>query len=179
MKHIAPPLQPVRTRFLLEHPAHFSVATLESNEMDRDDSLAPLAKIPRKEDRIRFKQDRGGFYTNVMFVISRETEENEAETVFLSQTSSGMLPGMMSISDVYHDYFDTSGNLINYPLNPENEEESGTEELQRRIKEEPKQQNSIQLGNTTFVRIRKIPSGIRILKPNNKGICNVQYIYAR
>ncbi len=200
MKHTAPPLRPARTRYLLEHPEQFNIATLESNEMDRGDDLPPLAKIPQMENRIRLTPDKGGYFTNVMFVIGRGTEENGEKTVILGHTSKTMLPGMMTISDTYHDYFDTSGNLICDPMNPgdekeaENEEptdkeatedetedepDNPEEELQRRIKEEFRQHNAIRLGNTTFVRIPEIPSRIRILKPNNKGIRNVQYIYAQ
>lgn len=181
MKHTDPPIRPARTRYYLEHPEHFNIASLESNEMDRGNSLPPLAKIPQIENRIRFTRDESGFYTNVLLVISPETEETEEETVLLGTTSRTMLRGMMIISDVYHDYFDTSGNLIHDPMNPEDEEEPDNpeEELQRRIKEELQKHNAIQLGNTTFVRIPEIPSRIRILKPNNKGIRNVQYIYAQ
>ena len=181
MKHTDPPIRPARTRYYLEHPEHFNITTLESNEMDRGKGLQPLAKIPQIEDRIRFTKDESGFYTNILLVISPETEETEEETVLLGTTSKTMLRGMMIISDVYHDYFDTSGNLIHDPMNPEEEEEPDNpeDELQRRIKEELQKHNAIQLGNTTFVRIPEIPSRVRILKPNNKGVRNVQYIYAQ
>ena len=191
MKHTDPPIRPARTRYYLEHPEQFNITTLESNEMDRGDGLPPLAKIPQLEDRIRFAKDESGFYTNVLLVTARETketketEETEEKTVLLGTISKTMLYGMMITSDVYHDYFDTSGNLIHDPMNPEEEPENEEEqdnpekELQRRIREEFQQHNAIQLGNTTFVRIPEIPSRIRILKPNNKDIRNVQYIYAQ
>jgi len=208
LKNTAPPLKPAKTRYYLEHPEQFSVATLESNEMDRGDGVPPLAKIPQIKNRIRFTKDENGFFTNVLLVTGRETEETEEKTVLIGRTSKTMLYGMMIISNVYHDYFDTSGNLIYDPLNPEDEEEPENEkptdkeitekepenkekldskeepdnpeaELQRRIREELQRHNVLRLGNTTFVRIPEIPSRIRVLKPNNKDIRNVQYIYAR
>ena len=36
---------PIRTRYFMEHPKQFNIATFASNEMERGDGLTPLAKI--------------------------------------------------------------------------------------------------------------------------------------
>ena len=209
LKQTEPPLIPIRTRYFMEHPEQFSIARLESNEMDRGDGLTPLAKIPDIEDRIRFTRDGGGYFTEVRLVIGRETDKDtgevEEETVVLGHTSDRMLYGMMITSDIYHDYFDTSGNLIYDLMDPEDETEEEPEneelqdedseettdeteetvqsdleeELRKLVSEELQKRNRIQLGDIILVRCPKPSSTIRYLKANQHGVCHIQYIYER
>ncbi len=106
-----------------------------------------------------------------------------------NQQSKTMVPGMMTISDAYHDYFDTSGNLIYDPMNPEDEEESENEEpadnktseneitenetedepdnpeeeLQRRIKEEFKKHPETLISTYKAQKINAVLIELRLL----------------
>ena len=209
LKQTAPPAHSSRTQYFMEHPEQFNFFTLESNEMERGDGLTPLAKIPDLGDRIRFIKEAGGFFTEVRLVIGRETDketgETEEETVILGHTSDRMLYGMMTTSNIYHDYFDTSGNLIYDPMNPEDEgeeepeneepqdeetekttgeteepaQEDPEEELRELVAAELQKKNKIQLGDTILVRGPEPSSSIRYLKANQHGVRHVQYIYER
>ena len=152
LKQTEHPVLPFRTQYFMEHPEQFSIARLASNEMDRGDGLTPLAKIPDIEDRIRFTRDGGGYFTEVRLVIGRETDEKtgeaEEETVVLGHTSKGMLYGMMTTSDIYHDYFDTSGNLIYDPMDPEEEMEEEPEDTEPE-NEEPEDEDSEETTDET------------------------------
>ena len=96
------------------HPKAFNINRLEANEMLQYNGNS-IAKIPKISDRIR--QDDTG---KISLVVSRETDKATGEirekTVEMGDSISNVLPGMMLVSDVYHDYFDSFGNLINDPM---------------------------------------------------------------
>ena len=114
MKKRVPPLTPQQTKHYLLHPEAFNISRLEANEMLQEDGHS-IARIPHISNRIR--QDEAG---KIRLVVSRETDETtgeiKEETVVLGIDISNILPGMMFTSDVYHDYFDYFGELINDPM---------------------------------------------------------------
>ena len=209
------------------HPKAFNINRLEANEMLQYNGNS-IAKIPKISDRIR--QDDTG---KISLVVSRETDKATGEirekTVEMGDSISNVLPGMMLVSDVYHDYFDSFGNLINDPMKQnepvgsrpqvthgQNESDGSRpqvtqddwvevlqraeiehtpmfngeiartgrglngEKLKKLIEEELKKKNYVQIGELEFVRFPDVPKEkIRILPPNEKGICPVEYIHDR
>ena len=239
MKKKVKPLSPRQTKFYLLHPEKFDINRLEANEMLQGDGQS-IVKIPQITNRIR--QDSTG---KISLVVSSETDEMtgeiKEETVEMGRNISGVLPGMMLASDVYHDYFDVFGDLINDPMkdntssgaaappSPQGEgngsdgrlnptqaplapaprvtqndwvevlykaevehtpmfngeigrthRELKGEKLKKRIEEELEKKNYIQIGELEFVRFPDVAKEkIRILPPNEKGLCPVEYIHDR
>lgn len=222
MKQTEPPLVYYLTEYYLKNPEKFYFDKLEANEMEQINGQPWLAKIPQIDGRIRFKEGR--YYgTDVLLVIGREKDEETGEiteeTVRLGSKMDGPFSRMMKISDVYHDYFDSSGNLIFDPMKEDEADENEADEtadtpdnadmpdpsgqptdarsddvpedsrqssdtptydaesaLRKRVEEELKQKNSIQLGDTTLVRYPDT-AGTRVLKANKHGVRHVQYVY--
>ena len=114
MKKKVKPLSPQQTKIYLLHPESFDINRVEANEMLQDEGKS-IVKIPQIANRIR--QDSA---EKISLVVSRETDEATGEikekTVEMGSNISGVLPGMMLASDIYHDYFDVFGDLINDPM---------------------------------------------------------------
>ena len=187
MNKRVPPLRPDQTRWFLEHPKAFKISKMEANEMKQADGSI-IAKIPQIKDRIRIDDDGA-----VRLITGRkkneETGDIQEETVTIGSDISNILQGMMYAEEVYRDYFNSFGDLINDPLgkqeaaeressaDKENPEEfshydkplPGLEErLKARVAEELRENNKVQVGGVELVRIPDI-QGIRILPPNQQG----------
>jgi len=104
---------------------HFDVNKLKENEIDMG-SWA-VAKLPKIPDRIREKYNEENHETDIELITGRyrdeETGEIREETVRMGTDVSWKLPGMMVISEEYHNYFDLKGNLIYDPLGRKEAEE--------------------------------------------------------
>lgn len=194
MNKRVPPLRPEQTRWFLEHPKAFKINKMEANEMKQSDGSI-IAKIPQIKDRIRIDDDGA-----VRLITGRkkneETGDIQEETVTIGSDISNILQGMMYAEEVYRDYFNSFGDLINDPLGKQEAAEKrssadkeipeefshydkplpGLEErLKARVAEELRENNKVQVGGVELVRIPDI-QGIRILPPNQQGNSLVEYV---
>ena len=115
MKKRVEPLTPQQTWYYLLNPEKFDVNKLEANEMLQGNNAMPLAKIPQIKDRIRI-DDTGRISLVIGRKTDEETSETEEETVDIGGRLGNVMPGMMVISDEYHNYFDVYGNLVVDPM---------------------------------------------------------------
>ena len=109
------PLTPQQTRYYLLNPEKFDVNKLEANEMLQGNNAMPLAKIPQIKDRIRI-DDTGKIHLVTSRKTDEETSEIQEETVEIGGSLGNVMPGMMVITDDYHNYFDVYGNLVVDPM---------------------------------------------------------------
>ena len=115
MKKRVEPLTPQQTRVYLLNPEKFDINKLDANEMLQGNNAMPLAKIPQIKDRIRI-DDTGRISLVIGKKTNAETGETEEETVEIGGRLGNVMPGMMVISDEYHNYFDVYGNLVVDPM---------------------------------------------------------------
>ena len=204
MKKTAPPLPPNKTTWFLLNPEQFDIDRLEAHEMQQGDGtvIAMIPQI-KDRIRIEWNENglEKDVKLVVGRKTDAETGEITEETVFLGTALGGRFSGMMHAIDDYHNYFDTRGNMVYDPMAQKETGTSGTEKaasdtpddpdstaiqndsrdsenlaerLRRRVEEELKEKNQVQVGDTTFVRIPKIP-GIRMLPPNQQGLSLIEY----
>jgi hypothetical protein len=86
-----------------------------------------FAKVPKIADRIRETHSEEKGETYIELITDRERDDQTGEirekTVRIGTDLGRLLPGMMAISDEYHNYFDLKGNLIYDPLGRKEAEE--------------------------------------------------------
>lgn len=104
---------------------NFDADKLDINEIDLGEHI--VAKIPKIADRIRETHSEEKGETYIELITDRERDEQTGEirekTVRIGTDLGRLLPGMMAISDEYHNYFDLKGNLIYDPLGRKEAEE--------------------------------------------------------
>lgn len=104
---------------------NFDADKLDINEIDMGEHI--VAKIPKIADRIRETHSEEKGETYIELITDRERDEQTGEirekTVRIGTDLGRLLPGMMTISHEYHNYFDLKGNLIYDPLGRKEAEE--------------------------------------------------------
>lgn len=104
---------------------NFDADKLDINEIDMGQHV--IAKIPKITDRIRETHSEEKGETYIELITDRERDEQTGEirekTVRIGTDLGRLLPGMMDISEEYHNYFDLKGNLIYDPLGRKEAEE--------------------------------------------------------